>query len=88
MSWSVSAKGKVSEVRASLSRQFETSGPCVEPEETTRQSAAKLIDEALGLMNPEKEVYVTGCGSQNFDYSVTPAVPTTSSLSIKIEPQG
>jgi hypothetical protein len=70
MSWGVSAIGKAGAVRASIAGQFSRGGKCVEPEETIRQAAAKIIDTALESISSIYVVKVSASGSQGFkDYS-------------------
>ena len=87
MSWSVAFTGKAPEARAKISEQFKNSGPCIEPEETVRQLAAKLIDLALEAQAPDQEVKVSAYGSQNSIWHG--GIPTVqgNSLNITITPQ-
>lgn len=89
MSWSVAATGKAPEVRKEIAGQFQRSGPCLEPEETIRQSAAKLIDAALEAQAESQEVKVSAYGSQGMKYSGNnDPVVQSNSLNITITPQG
>lgn len=64
MSWSVGGKGKASEVKEGIAKQFASGSKCIEPEETIRQEAAKLIDKALGAEDPDVTVDLAAYGSQ------------------------
>jgi hypothetical protein len=85
MSWSVGTKGPVTQVKDVIAKQFETSGPCIEPEETIRQKARELIALALEHQGYSPNVEVSAYGSQSTDYE-TKAI--SNSLSIIITPQG
>lgn len=64
MSWSVGGSGKAGEVLAAIERQFETSGPCMEPEETVRQAARGAIKAALEAQGSDVTVNMNAYGSQ------------------------
>lgn len=82
MSWSVGADGKAPEVKASIEKQFATSGPCVEPEETIRLGAAKLITVALEAQDQAKDVRVSAYGSMSSN-----GTTIRNSLNITIAPE-
>lgn len=64
MSWSVSTKQKAAEAAIEIERQFKNSGPCVDPEESVRQSARITIAAALSAQHPDVTVNVSAFGSQ------------------------
>ncbi len=80
MSWSVSAHGKVTAVRKAIAKQFETSGPCSQPEESIRQSAKAIIDAALDV-DPKTVADVSAAGSMSTDTGVV----RSHSLTIKVD---
>jgi hypothetical protein len=82
MSWSVTAIGKSSAVRASIAKQFATGSKCAEPEETIRQAVAVVIDKALEAQAEATAVKVSASGSQ----SSSGGVVTNNSLSIIVDP--
>jgi len=84
MTWSVSAIGRAPKVREEISRQF-TLNKCVEPEESVRQSAAKVIDDALAAQDDNFVVQVSASGSQSSsDWNAKTGV--SNSLAISIVP--
>jgi hypothetical protein len=84
MSWSVGGNGPVADVRASVAKQFETGSKCTEPEESIRQAAAKIIDQALDAQGYLPNVEVGAYGSMSMDYTTK---KISSSLSIIITPR-
>jgi len=89
MSWSVAASGQVEEVRKEVVRQAspECASPCLEPEETVRQAALKVIDTALEAQDPAMVVKVAANGSMGYkDWQAKTGC--NNSLSITIAPQG
>lgn len=89
MSWSVAANGKAVDVAATIENQFETRGACMEPEESIRQSARKLIAESLKAQIPsDKDVRVSAYGSQSVRGMLGGAPDEIrNSLSITITPE-
>ena len=63
MSWSVSATGKASAVKAEIARQLGHI-KCAEPEDTVKQLAAQLIEGALDAQAEGTVVSVLASGSQ------------------------
>jgi hypothetical protein len=85
MSWSVSAIGRVPAVRAAIAKQFADGGKCVEPEESIRQAAAKVLDSVIVAQDPTNVVKVTASGSQSFkDYGTKTGIGN--GLTIVVEP--
>lgn len=82
MSWSVSAVGKPAAVAAKLNDDFARMSPCVEPEETIRQSARSMISTALGSFRADQPVRVEASGSQN----TIDNEPQYNQLKVSIEP--
>lgn len=77
MSWSVQGIGKAPAVALAIDKQFTSSGPCAEPEETVRQAARAAIAAALTAQKPEAVIQVTAQGSQSTSYvKATPPIPT------------
>jgi len=72
MSWSVSATGKIEEVRENLKKQFAyplaeaPAGLADEGEKETVRKVADLIDQCLGTFDPERKVIVSAFGSMGF----------------------
>ncbi|MBZ5621472.1 MAG: hypothetical protein LAQ69_22510 [Acidobacteriia bacterium] len=72
MSWSVSTRGKVAEVKAELERQFAQpladahAGLTDEGERETVQRVRDTISQCLDTFGPEKEVMVTANGHMGF----------------------
>ena len=83
MSWSVGGNGETSVVRASVANAFATGGVCAEPEESIRQAAAKIIDQALESQGYYPNVNVSALGSMTKDYATG---KVANSLSISITP--
>lgn len=89
MSWSVSGSGASSEVAASIESQFETSGPCSEPEETVRQNARVVIASALRAQTPDTtKVSVSAYGSQSSYTDSDGASRITNNLTISVRVTG
>lgn len=83
MSWSVSAVGKATAVRKSIADQF-TRNTCAEPEETVRQTAAKLLDAALAAQDDNQPVEVTASGSQGFkDWNAKTGVSNQLTMNVR-----
>lgn len=86
MSWSVTVFGRVEKVRAAIADQFKTSSGCAEPEESVRQSAAKLIDDSLAAQDQQFAIEVSASGSQSFkDWQAKTGV--SNQLTITIQPK-
>ena len=83
MSWSVGSTGELSATRATVAKQFETGSVCMEPEESIRQAAAKIIDQALETQGYYPNVNVSAYGSMTKDYATG---KVANSLSIIITP--
>jgi hypothetical protein len=73
MSWSVSASGKIADVKAELTRQFSypladaPAGISDEGEKETVRRVSGTIDQCLDTFDPEAEVIVTASGHMGFD---------------------
>ena len=63
MSWKVSASGKSSDVRSSISSQF-TAQAATAPNDNSRASAASFIDGILALQGPSTFLSVKASGAQ------------------------
>jgi hypothetical protein len=68
MSWSVGGSGKPSEVADSIDKQFAGSSPLMEPEETVRQAARKVIAVALAGCTDNNDRTVSAWGSMSTNY--------------------
>jgi len=77
MSWSVSARGQTPGIAAEIERQFEGSGQCVEPEETSKQAARKIIADTIAMQGIMQKLTVSAYGSQVKN-------PTTSSPAVSL----
>lgn len=66
MSWSLQAAfGKAPAVREGVAKQFENGHKCMEPEESIRLAAAKIIDVALAGQDQAQVVEVSASGSMS-----------------------
>ena len=65
MSWSVGASGMSDELASKIEEQFSLYTCSNEPEESVRQSARKLIAEALAANVPPVTRMVSAWGSQS-----------------------
>jgi hypothetical protein len=83
MSWGLFAISKAPAVAAEIKRQSENQ-KCMDPEESVRKAAVRLIDIAVSAQDPSLVVKVSASGSQSTDYT-TKAV--RNNLNITIEPQ-
>lgn len=84
MSWSISALGRAGAVRKSIADQF-SRNTCAEPEETVRQNAAKLLDEALAAQDESQPVEVSASGSQSYkDWTAKTGV--SNQLTMQVRP--
>jgi hypothetical protein len=72
MSWSVSATGKIEEVKENLKKQFAyplaeaPAGLADEGEKETVRQAAAMIEQCLGTFDPERKVIVSAYGHMGF----------------------
>src|SRR5712664_1255504 len=87
MSWSVGAIGKAAAMRSEIAQQFVRGGKCVEPEESIRLEAGKLIDKALESITGPFVVKVQASGSQNYKNYSKPEEGICNNLSIAVEIQ-
>ena len=87
MSWSVSAIGKAAAVKKEIADQFTKGGKCVEPEESIRQAAAQIIDQAVGSIHESYVVQVSAGGSQGYKNYSKPEDGLFNSLNIDIRVQ-
>ena len=85
MSWSVGAVGKAAALRTEISQQFTRGGKCVEPEETIRLEAGRLIDKALESITGPFVVKVQASGSQSYKNYSKPEDGICNNLSIAVE---
>jgi hypothetical protein len=91
MSWSVSAKGTVSEVKAVLATQFlgpladAPAGLTDEGERETVRRVQGTITQRLGTFAPEKIVSVSANGDMGFDSYDTKA-GANQTVSVSIQP--
>jgi hypothetical protein len=91
MSWSVSASGKIVDVKAELERQFaypladSSAGLADEGEKETVRLVAKTITQCLDTFDPEKTVAVTANGHMGFteDWNTKAGAYQNVSVSIK-----
>jgi hypothetical protein len=73
MSWSVSTRGSVAEVRAELERQFSyplADAPAGLPDEGERETVRRIrdtISQCLETFGPDKQVTVSANGHMGFD---------------------
>jgi hypothetical protein len=65
MSWSVSAKGKASDVGDSIKQQFESMNPNPEPEETIKQEVKNMLLSAINSEPKDAKLDVAAWGSQS-----------------------
>ena len=63
MSWKVSATGKATDVRTSISNQFKAQA-AIAPNDNSRASAASFIDGVLALQGPATFLTVNASGAQ------------------------
>ena len=81
MSWSVSATGKIGEVRENLKKQFAyplaeaPAGLADEGEKETVRKVSAMIDQCLGTFDPERKVVVSAFGHMGFSNWDTKAGP-------------
>ena len=50
-----------------IEKQFNDGGKCVEPEESTRQTARRLIAQMVEVQTPGTKLNISAYGSQSFD---------------------
>ena len=87
MSWSIGAIGKAAAMRTEIAQQFVRGGKCIEPEESIRLDAGKLIDKALESITGPFVVKVQASGSQGFKNYPKPEEGICNNLTISIEIQ-
>jgi hypothetical protein len=93
MSWSVSAEGKVANVKAEIERQFTyplsdpPAGLLDEGERETVRRVAAVISQCLDTFDLEKSVSVSAYGHQGWD-DWSKKAGSTQNVSLKIEAKG
>ena len=85
MSWSVGAKGITPEVGEIIEKQFNDGGKCVEPEESTRQTARRLIAQMVEVQTPGTKLNISAYGSQSFDWPIKPGHSVSMGIKIDVE---
>lgn len=84
MSWSVGASDATPKVGEMIENQFESGSKCIEPEESIRQSARKLIAEVVASQTSGTKLSINAYGSQSTNWPL-PAPSVSTSLAIKID---
>lgn len=87
MSWSVEATGPAATVRKAIASQFASRSACSAPDETVRQAASVLIDEALAAQDPANQVSAKGSATKLFGPWIKDT-GASNTLTIVIEPLG